>query len=294
MESSGASLSLLSAIEEEGYSLHSSEYPVLNYLNAVVRMQRTRMDKDGRITIGEHIENVQAAEDLVDRSGGSTTGIPPALKILPPAYQGLCMFFVKSDHPDDQRIEIFNPSEPTDEETSRMSAHVRDAIKAAYLLFSLPNDRCGKLKEDLHNQYAAGNDSYCRSPSKMQSYIVNWRNRTGSRPGQTVGGLAFATEGQIDDANDTVTNEHVFYNDQGKLVRLCYICKSDKHLMDKCPERKDKKGKAAKFEGEAHALTGAFSGMDVNDYDMIGDFFTKPLQGSLFRKFRALILNTNE
>ena len=28
--------------------------------------------------------------------------------------------------------------------------------------------------------------------------------------------------------------------------------------------------------------------------DMIGDFFTKPLQGSLFRKFRALILNTNE
>ena len=28
--------------------------------------------------------------------------------------------------------------------------------------------------------------------------------------------------------------------------------------------------------------------------DMIGDFFTKPLQGSLFRKFWALILNTNE
>ena len=28
--------------------------------------------------------------------------------------------------------------------------------------------------------------------------------------------------------------------------------------------------------------------------EMIGDFFTKPLQGSLFRKFRALILNTNE
>ena len=28
--------------------------------------------------------------------------------------------------------------------------------------------------------------------------------------------------------------------------------------------------------------------------DMIGDFFTKPLQGSLFRKFRALILNTGE
>ena len=26
----------------------------------------------------------------------------------------------------------------------------------------------------------------------------------------------------------------------------------------------------------------------------VGDFFTKPLQGSLFRKFRALILNTNE
>ena len=25
--------------------------------------------------------------------------------------------------------------------------------------------------------------------------------------------------------------------------------------------------------------------------EMIGDFFTKPLQGSLFRKFRALILN---
>ena len=28
--------------------------------------------------------------------------------------------------------------------------------------------------------------------------------------------------------------------------------------------------------------------------DMIGGFFTKPLQGSLFRKFRALILNTDE
>ena len=28
--------------------------------------------------------------------------------------------------------------------------------------------------------------------------------------------------------------------------------------------------------------------------EMIGDFFTKPLQGSLFRKFRALILNTGE
>ena len=28
--------------------------------------------------------------------------------------------------------------------------------------------------------------------------------------------------------------------------------------------------------------------------EMIGDFYTKPLQGSLFRKFRALILNLNE
>ncbi len=27
---------------------------------------------------------------------------------------------------------------------------------------------------------------------------------------------------------------------------------------------------------------------------MLADFFTKPLQGSLFRKFRALILNTGE
>ena len=138
MESSGATLSLLSAIEEEGYSLHSSEYPVLNYLNAVARLQRTRMDKDGRVLIGEHIENIQAAEDLIDRSGGSTTGVPTALKILPPAYQGLAMFFLKSDHPDDQRIEIFNPSEPTDEEISRIASHVRNPIKAAYLLFSLP------------------------------------------------------------------------------------------------------------------------------------------------------------
>lgn len=104
MESSGASLSLLSAIEEEGYSLHSSEYPVLNYLNAVARLQRTRMDKDGRITVGEHIENIQAAEDLIGRSGGSTTGMPSALKVLPPAYQGLCMFFIKSEHADDRHI----------------------------------------------------------------------------------------------------------------------------------------------------------------------------------------------
>ena len=96
------------------------------------------MDKDGRVLIGEHIENIQAAEDLIDRSGGSTTGVPTALKILPPAYQGLAMFFLKSDHPDDQRIEIFNPSEPTDEERSRIASHVRNPIKAAYLLFSLP------------------------------------------------------------------------------------------------------------------------------------------------------------
>ena len=124
MESNGATLDLLSAIEEEGYSLHSSEHPVLNYLNAVACLQRTRMDKDGRILIGEHIENIQAAEDLVDRSGGSTTGMPSALKILPPACQGLAMFFLKSDHPDDQRVEIFNPSEPTDEEMSRSVAFV--------------------------------------------------------------------------------------------------------------------------------------------------------------------------
>jgi len=39
-------------------------------------------------------------------------------------------------------------------------------------------------------------------------------------------------------------------------------------------------------------------GADDNDNDdhedMIGDFFTKPLQGSLFRKFRAIIMNLQE
>ena len=82
------------------------------------------MDKGGRVLIGEHVENIQAAEDLIDRSGGSTAGMPTALKTLPPACQGLAMFFLKSDHPDDQRIEIFNPSEPADEEVSRIASHV--------------------------------------------------------------------------------------------------------------------------------------------------------------------------
>ena len=53
LESGGSSIKLLAAIEEEGYALHSSEYPVLNYLNAVLRWTRARMDKEGRTTIGD-------------------------------------------------------------------------------------------------------------------------------------------------------------------------------------------------------------------------------------------------
>ncbi len=52
----------------------------------------------------------------------------------------------------------------------------------------------GKLKEDLANRYAGGDDGYFRSPAAMRDYLVNWRNYAARPMRAAAGGLAFAQD----------------------------------------------------------------------------------------------------
>ena len=125
--SSSDTISLRRAIEEEGYSVNNHEFPFVNALRCRNRIARLRSGKGGGQNTGEHVDALDAAHDLLDRSAGTATAgvdIPKELEVLAPYEQGLAAFVIKSAHPADA-IAI-NMAMPSDDQLRAITTHVRD------------------------------------------------------------------------------------------------------------------------------------------------------------------------
>ena len=100
--SSSDTIGLRRAIEEEGYSVNNHEFPYVNALRCRNRIARLRSDKGGGQSTGEHLDALDAACDLLDRSAGTAAvgvDIPQELEVLAPCERGLAAFVIKSNHP---------------------------------------------------------------------------------------------------------------------------------------------------------------------------------------------------
>ena len=258
--SSSDTIGLRRAIEEEGYSVNNHEFPFINAVKCLNRVSRLRSDKGGGQNTGDHLDALDAAYDLLDRSAGTATpgvDIPTELRVLAPYEQGLAAFVLKSSHPADA-ITI-NMAMPSDDQLAALTEHVRGTMKATVMLMSLSGPYT-KLKEDLANSYAAGDDKYMRSPAGMRDLLVRYKNHAARQPRQQPGGLAFAQIGE-DDEDDGAA-----FAVDGQ-PRLCWQCNSPDHIKADCPENPKNK------DGTVHAIVGdedldldsALDGLGIDD-----------------------------
>ena len=80
---------------------------------------------------------------------------------------------------------------PSDEQLRALTSHVRNTMRATEMLLSLSGPFT-KLKEDMANSYAAGDDKYMRSPADMRDLLVRYKNHAARQPRQQPGGLAYS------------------------------------------------------------------------------------------------------
>ena len=141
----------------------------------------------------------------------------------------------------------------TDDNKERALARCKERFLAYSFIYKADNERYGKLKEELQNDYMKGNNTYPETLVEAFQLLNNYKQPYKKQPAKSTG-VSFTQKGKGGRNNSNRNAKQNYNNNTDNSNRFadyeCYNCHKKGHIAPNCPDKN--KTEASNVQVEEH------------------------------------------